>query len=140
KERCQMSLKPSPIEAVPSETAVVAWSIFPEGNPYMRMRDQLGTFYTNEEFAGLYAVVGQPAEAPWRLALVTVMQFAEDLTDRQAADAVRTRIDWQYALGLDLTDAGFDFAVLREFRTRWLTGEAVERLLTQMLRLLVERG
>ena len=90
-----MSLKPTPIGDIPAETERVARAIFPEGNLYMVMRDELGSLYTDEDFAGLYPAVGQPAEAPWRLALVTVLQFAEDLTDRQAADAVRTRIDWK---------------------------------------------
>ena len=67
---------------------------------------------------------GRPAETPWRLALVTVLQFAEGLSDRQAADAVRGRIDWKYALGLELTDPGFDFSVLCEFRSRLLAGDA----------------
>ena len=84
----------------------------------MTMRDELGTIYRDDQFADLYPRVGQPAEAPWRLALVTIMQFAENLTDRQAADAVRGRIDWKYALGLELTDAGFDFSILSEFRSR----------------------
>src|ERR671933_972190 len=106
----------------------------------MRMYDELGMLYENHQFAALFPKRGQPAEAPARLALILVMQFAENLTDRQAADAVRGRIDWKYALGLDLTDAGFDFSVLSEFRARLLAGEAVERLLTQMLGLFVERG
>jgi Transposase domain (DUF772) len=48
------------------------------------------------------------------------MQYAEGLTDRQAADAVRTRIDWKYALSLEITDSGFDFSILSEFRSRYL--------------------
>ncbi len=73
------------------------------------MRDELGNIYTDEMFADLYPKDGQPSIRPWRLALVTVMQFAENLTDRQAADAVRDRIAWKYALSLELTHAGFDF-------------------------------
>ena len=135
-----MSLPPASLVNVPACTAEIARAAFPKGNRYMQMRDTLGTVYTNTAFADLYPSLGQPAEAPWRLALVTLMQFAENLTDRQAADAVRGRIDWKYALGLDLTDAGCDFSVLSEFRARLLTGEAVERLLSQMLRLFVARG
>jgi transposase len=135
-----MSLPPASLFHVPERTADIARAAFPKGNRYMQMRDTLGTVYTHTAFADLYPALGQPAEAPWRLALVTLMQFAENLTDRQAADAVRGRMDWKYALGLDLTDAGVDFSVLSECRTRLLTGEAVERLLTQMLRLFVERG
>lgn len=74
----------------------------------------------DEDFHDLFPVRGQPAEAPWRLALVTLMQYAEGLTDRQAADAVRTRIDWKYVLSLELTDTGFDFSILSEFRSRLL--------------------
>src|SRR5271165_4828056 len=99
-----MSLKPNRIEEIPAETQEVARAIYPTGNRYMTMRDEFGTLYEDEDFAALYPAVGQPAEAPWRLALVTVMQFAEDLTDRQAAEAVRSRIDWKYALGLSLRD------------------------------------
>ena len=106
----------------------------------MMMRDELGTIYRDDQFADLYPSVGQPAEMPWRLALVTILQFAENLTDRQTADAVRGRIDWKYALGLELTDAGFDFSILSEFRTRLIAGGAEERLLTQMLALFVGRG
>jgi transposase len=135
-----MSLAPEPTLNVPEHTAEVARAAFPRGNRYMQMRDELGTMYRNDQFADLYPTVGQPAEAPWRLALVTILQFAENLTDRQAADAVRGRIDWKYALGLELTDAGFDFSVLSEFRTRLIAGGAEEQLLTQMLALLVDRG
>jgi transposase len=71
--------------------------------------------------------------APWRLALVTLLQFRENLSDRQAAEAVRARIDWKYLLGLELSDAGFDFSVLSEFRDRLLTGKAEQRLLDKLL-------
>jgi len=93
-----MSLAPEPTLNVPEHTAEVARAAFPRGNRYMQMRDELGTMYRNDQCADLYPHVGQPAEAPWRLALVTILQFAENLTDRQAADAVRGRIDWKYAL------------------------------------------
>ena len=100
--------------AVPEQTARVARRAFPKGNRYTQMRDELGSLSRDEDFAGLYPRRGQPAAAPWRLALVTVMQFGENLTDRQAADAVRARIDWKCALGLELDDAGFDFSILSE--------------------------
>lgn len=99
----------------------------------MQMRDQLGTLYDDAAFGALYPQRGQPAETPWRLAVVTVMQFADGLTDRQAADAVRSRIDWKYALGLELTDAGFHYSVLSKFRTRLVTGEAEHVLLDALL-------
>ena len=113
-----MSLPACPLARIPEETLRAARSAFPKGNPYMQMRDELGSIYTDEMFADLYPKDGQPAIRPWRLALVTVMQFAENLTDRQAADAVRDRIAWKYALSLELTHAGFDFSVLSEFRQR----------------------
>jgi transposase len=50
------------------------------------------------------------------------MQFAESLSDRQAAEAVRARIDWKYALSLPLNDSGFHYSVLSEFRDRLLQG------------------
>lgn len=87
----------------------------------------------DEELAGLFPVHGQPAEAPWRLALVTLFQFAEGLSDRQAADAVRGRIDWKYALSLELTDPGFDHTVLSEFRSRLVEGRAEHLLLDRLL-------
>ena len=108
-----MSLNPRPIDPVPQETARVARAAFPQGNRDMTMRDELGVIYPNDLFADLYPPVGHYSEPPWRLALVTLLQFSENLTDRQAADAVRGRIDWKYALGLDLTDTGFDFSILR---------------------------
>jgi transposase len=135
-----MSLKPSPVGPVPELTAYVAHAAFPDGNTYTTLRDRLGTFYDDERFAELFPTRGQPAEAPWRLALVTVMQFAEGLADRQAADAVRSRIDWKYALGLELTDPGFDFSVLSEFRARLVAGAAEQLLLDKMLERLRGRG
>jgi transposase len=102
-----MSMHPEPIFEVPELTATVAKAAFPKGNRYMKMRDELGTLYSDEQFADLYPRVGQPASTPWRLALVTLVQFAEDLTDRQAADAVRSRIDLKYLLGLELDDRAF---------------------------------
>ncbi len=93
-----MSMHPHPIPAIPEETARIARAVLPQGNVYMQMRDEVGTLYQDEDFHDLFPSRGQPAEAPWRLALVTLMHYAEGLTDRQAADAVRTRIDWKYVL------------------------------------------
>jgi transposase len=128
-----MSLDPSPIEPVPEETARVARAIFPKGNRYLLLRDTLGTLFTDPLFADLFPTRGQPALAPWRLALVTLVQYIEGLPDRQAAEAVRTRIDVKYALGLSLTDPGFDFSVLSEFRARLVEHSAAERLLEVLL-------
>ncbi len=135
-----MSLHPRFIADVPEETVRVARAAFRKGNRVMQMRDELGTLFTDEQFVDLFPNVGQPAESPWRLALVTVLQFAENLTDRQAADAVRGRIDWKYALSLELTDAGFDFSVLTEFRTRLASSGAEARLFQIMLTQFEARG
>ena len=98
-------------------------------NPYLILRDRLGTLFADADFADIYPKRGQPAHAPWRLALVTPMQFREGLSDRQAAEAVRARIDWKHLLALDLDDPGFDRNVLCEFRGRLLGNTAVDRLL-----------
>ena len=92
-----MSLQTQEIVPVPETTVRIARAAFRKGNVYMHMRDELGTIYQDTDFADLFPKVGQPAETPWRLALVLVMQFAENLTDRQAADAVRGRIDCKCA-------------------------------------------
>lgn len=128
-----MSLHPEPIGEIPTETKQVAQAAFPRGNVYLKMRDELGVFYQDTDFVELYARCGQPAYAPWRLALILIMQFVEGLSDRQASDAVRARIDWKYALGLKLTDAGFDYSILSEFRSRLVDGNAAELLFERML-------
>src|ERR671930_1160037 len=128
-----MSLHPHVIAPVPEETARVARAAFPKGNPYLLLRDTLGTIFQDDDFATCFPLDGQPGLPPWRLALVTIMQFREHLADRQAAEAVRARIDWKYLLGLDLTDAGFDFSALSEFRDRLLAGSAAELLLDKLL-------
>jgi len=133
-----MSLQPQLIWEVPEETEKVARAAFPKGNIYIRMRDKLGVFFRDDQFTPLFSQRGQPAICPWRLALVSIMQFVENLSDRQAAEAVRARIDWKYALGLELTDSGFDFSVLSEFRQRLLGGGMEQQLLDRMLVVLAE--
>jgi transposase len=118
----------------------VARAAFPSDNTHIALRDELGTLFADDDFAALYPTRGLPAEAPWRLALVTVFQFVENLSDRPAADAVRARIDWKYALGLELTDPGFDSSVLCEFRARLLAGSAQQRLLDAVPDRCRERG
>jgi transposase len=135
-----MSMKPQPIPEIPPEMVRVVCAVFPKGNIYIHLRDTLGSIYQDELFADLYPGRGQPAYAPWRLALVTIFQFMENLTDRQAADAVRSRLDWKYALSLELTDPGFDHTVLSEFRTRLVALTAEERFLEAVLDLCKERG
>src|SRR3954453_13479385 len=138
--RPAVSLKPSPIRPVPEETARVARAAFRKGNPLLKLRDDLGPIFADADFADLFPVRGRPGLAPWRLALVTLLQFREDLPDRQAAEAVRARIDWKYLLGLELDDPGFDHPVLCEFRARLLEGGAEERLLSKLLDACRARG
>ena len=126
-------LRPMPIEPVPPETARIARAAFAKGNRYLRLADELDTLFTDETFGTLFPTLGQPACPPWRLALVTILQFAEGLSDRQAAHAVRSRIDWKYVLRLDLTDPGFAASVLSEFRGRLLAGSAESLLLDRLL-------
>jgi transposase len=135
-----MCLQPEPIPPVPAETARVARAAFPRGNPYLTLRDPCGTFFTDAQFAALFPACGPPATAPWRLALVTLLQFAEHLSDRQAADMVRRAVDWKYLLSLELTDPGFDHSVLCEFRTRLRAGSAELLLLETLLAYCREHG
>ena len=128
-----MSLDPQTTYPIPEDTQRIARAAFPKGNLYMRMRDQLGEIYQDAAFAELFPGRGQRAESPGRLAWVTVMQYSEGLSDRQAAEAVRARIDWKYVLGLELTDAGFDYSVLSEFRERLVSGQKEQVLLDELL-------
>jgi transposase len=128
-----MSLAFEPIPPVPHETVRVAKAAFPKGNLYLTLRDELGPIFGDADFANLFSKTEQPAVPPWQLALITVMQFRENLSDRQAADAVRSRIDWKYLLGLELTDAGFDFSVLSEFRKQLIEGKVEHLLLDRLL-------
>jgi transposase len=91
-------LKPSPIGPVPEGTARVARAAFRKGNPLLKLRDELGAIFADADFADLFPKLGQPGLPPWRLALVTLLQFRENLPDRQAAEAVRARIGWKYLM------------------------------------------
>src|SRR3712207_3405370 len=116
-----MSLKAQPDRACArEETARVAKAAFRRGDPLLKLRDELGAVFAEADFADLFPRLGQPGLPPWRLALVTILQFREDLPDRQAAEAMRARIDWKYLLGLELTDPGLAHSVLCEFRSRLL--------------------
>ena len=88
-----MSLHPPPSTPVPPQTRQVAQAAFPRGNRYLQLRDTLGTLYDDALFADLFPQRGQAAQAPWQLAGMTLLQFAENRSDPQAADAVRSRID-----------------------------------------------
>src|SRR5712691_6309342 len=104
------------------------------------IRDQLGQWLGDEDFAAAFGARGKPGWSPSRLALVTVLQRAENLTDRQAAESARTRIDWQYLLGLPFDDPGFDHTVLAEFRARVADGGLEQVVLDALLGRLAGTG
>jgi transposase len=135
-----MSLCPRPGSHVPDETARVARAAFPKGNPYLTLRDEWETLYVDRAFADLFPTRGQAAASPGHRALVVVLPLAENLSDRQAADAVRSRMDWQYLLGLDLADPGCDFSVLSACRDRLLLGGLAQRLWDDLLGRFRARG
>jgi len=133
-------MQPKPWPDVPDATVRVARAAFPKGALAIRIRDELGSWYEDADFAGVFAVQGKPGVSPAQLAMVTVLQFTENLTDRQAADAVRGKIDWKYCLGLDLADDGFEFTVLHGFRGRLAAGGAERVIFGRLLDLVKERG
>lgn len=135
-----MSLRVEEPGEVPAGTVRVARRAFPKGSLAIRVRDELGVLFRDEDFAAVFPARGKPAWSPGRLALVVVLQFAEGLTDRQAAEAVRARIDWKYALGLELEDPGFDHSVLSEFRDRLVGCDAGRGLLDAVLAAAEGRG
>jgi transposase len=135
-----MSLHALPCDVIPEATSQVARAAFPKGHPSLRRRDALGPISTHSTCAALFSPTGRPAEAPAQLALITVMPCAAGLSDAQAADAVRARIDWQYALALEVSDPGCDASVLSAFRQRLITGHAELLLFETMLTLFREQG
>jgi transposase len=135
-----MSLHKQPIYTVPEKTVEIARAIFPEGNLYMKLFDAFGSLFSDQDFEQLFPDNGQPAFSPVRLMLVLILQFIEGLSDRQAADAVRTRIDWKYLLCLEITDPGFDYSILSEFRTRLLENEWEQKLFDRLLVRFLESG
>src|SRR5205807_7583118 len=125
---------------IPELTIRIAGASFPKGTLAMHVRDALGPIYEDADFADLFPKRGRAAEAPWRLALVTVLQALENLSDRQAAEMVRARLDWKYALSLPLDDPGFDASILVDFRQRLLDHEALDRLLETILQVCRQHG
>ncbi|MGW2996051.1 IS1182 family transposase [Streptomyces sp. NPDC001193] len=135
-----MSMQSKGPGEIPAETVRVARAAFPKGSLAIRVRDELGPMFRDEDFVDLFASRGRPAWSPAGLALVSVLQFVEGLTDRQAAEAVRARIDFKYALGLRLDDPGFDFSVLSEFRDRLAGADGGRRVLDGVLTAAREKG
>ena len=133
-------MQPRPWPEVPELTAKVARSSFPKGNLAMRIRGELGEVYADARFAAAFGVRGRPGISPGQLMMASVLQFTGNLTDRQAADAVRDRVSWKYALGLELDDRGFDASVLSEFRSRLVAGDLVCLALDALLARLAGLG
>lgn len=128
-----MSLQPQIVLPIPEETARIAHAAFPKGNIYLQLRDEIGVLLQDADFSKLFPTRGQPVYAPWRLALITIFQFIENLSDRAAAEAVRARIDWKYALSLELENSGFDSTILCEFRARLIAGNTENLLFDKLL-------
>src|ERR1700730_12430505 len=128
------------MEAIPQEPKVLAKRMCPKGTLAMHLRDALGPIYQDEDFAHVFPKWGRPAEAPWRMALITIFQVLEGLTDRQPAQMVQLRADWLYALSLAPGEGSFDFTILSDFRQRLLVNEAQDLLLEPILRICRERG
>jgi transposase len=135
-----MSMQPRPLPEVPERTARLARAAVRKGNLATRIRDELGQVYDDERFVAAFGVRGRPGISPAQLMIVSVLQFSENLTDRQAAEAVRDRITWKYALGLELEDPGFDPTVLSEFRARLVDGDLVMLALDALLERLAGLG
>lgn len=135
-----MTMAPQPPREIPSETVELAQAVYPRGNEYMRLRDELGAVFTDEQFGDLYVAQGQAAIAPAVLAWVTVLQFKEGWSDREAAEAVRGRIDVKYLLGLALKHQGFHHSALGAFRQRLVENSAELRLLEELLAVCRARG
>jgi transposase len=135
-----MSIRPRLGAEVPELTARVARASNPAGTTAMWVRDRLDGLWDDEDFAGWYPRDGRPGISPAQLATVSVLQFLLDLSDRNAAEAVRCRIDFKYALGLDLDDPGFHHSVLGDFRDRLLEDGRADRLLDLALARLKDAG
>ena len=136
-----MTWRSESISPVPEATAAAVKAAFPKGNLYIDLHEELGVIYRDDLFADFYANRGHPVEvAPWRLAMATAMQYIEGLTDRQTADAVRRCMDWKYALSLELSDPGFDFTLLHDFRQRLLTHDGAQLMLDTLLDTCKARG
>jgi len=128
-----MSIKPQPPREMPEELARIGSKLLAPESPYRLVGEKLYAKYRDEDYADLYPVEGQPGLSPVDLAFVTAFQYMEDIADRSAADAVRLRLDWKYALHLPLDYAGFNFSVLSEYRARLVAHEAEGRVFEALL-------
>ncbi|MGP3921524.1 IS1182 family transposase [Nonomuraea sp. 10N515B] len=135
-----MSLDPQSLHEVPELTRRVARAAFPKESLAIRLRDSLGQVFDDALFAEAFPADGRPAASPGALAMVSVLQFAEGMSDRQAAEAVRARIDWKYLLGLELEDCGFDHTLLSRFRSRLVEQGVEEKVLTAVLEAAAKQG
>src|SRR5688500_7149452 len=137
-----MTWRSESLPPVPETTAAMVKAAFPKGNLYVDLHTEFGVLYDDAAFADLYSNNrGRAVEvAPWRWVLVTVMQYMEGLTDRQAADAVRRCMDWKYALSLELHDPGFNFTLLPDFRERLVLHQGAQQFLDILLEACQARG
>src|SRR5919108_4444257 len=138
--RCSLSLRPRSGEQVPPLTAQVARASNPGGTTAMWVRDRLDGLWRDEDFQAWYPRDGRPGLSPAQLATICVLQFLLDLSDRQAAEAVRCRIDFKYAMAMELDDPGFHHSVLADFRDRLTEDDRADRLLDLVLARLKEAG
>ncbi|MFI1522683.1 transposase [Kitasatospora cineracea] len=119
-------------------TAQIARASNPGGTTPMWVRDRLDGLWRDEDLAGWYPRDGRPGISPAQLATVGVLQFLLGLSDRQAAEAVRCRIDFKYAMAMELDDPGFHHSVLADFRERPAQDDRADRLLDPALERLKE--
>ncbi|MFJ2008694.1 transposase [Streptomyces chartreusis] len=125
---------------IPVLTVRMARASNPRGTAAMWVRDRLDELFVDDDLADWFPADGRRGLSPARLAMVSVLQYAENLTDWQAAEAVRCRLDWKYCLGMDLDNPGLDYSVLSEFRDRMAEGDRADRLLAVMVDHLVAAG
>lgn len=135
-----MSFKPKPPRSMPKELAELGPKLLAPSNPYRMVGERLYEQYDEADFADWYCAEGKPALSPVLLGFVTVFQYMESLSDREAADAVRVRLDWKYALHLSLDYPGFNFSVLSEFRERVIAHQAEARMFDRLLEQLLGLG
>src|SRR3990172_2341827 len=135
-----MSLKPQPSREMPADLARIGATLLSPESPYRLVGERLYAKYHDEDYADLYPAEGQPGLSPVDLAFVTAFQYMEDIADRAAAEAIRLRLDWKYALHLPLDDTGFNFSVLSEYRARLVNHQAEGRVFEALLGDLQELG